>query len=202
MGFPLPGFAVAIRDDAGGALPDGAVGRVWVRGPSLMDGYLDDVAATVRALRDGWLDTGDLGFLDERGELFLVGRSKDVVIVRGKNHAPEEIEEAAAAVPGVRAGGVAAVGWLPEDAAEEELLLLVERARDGARDGAAALVAACRAAVLAAVGVEPARVALVASGSLPRTSSGKLRRGEALRRWLAGELPGAASPARRSPEAH
>lgn len=203
VGFPLRGFAVAVRDEAGDALPQGAIGRVWVRGPSLMDGYLGDEETTARTLRDGWLDTGDLGFLDERGELFLVGRSKDVVIVRGRNHDPEEIEQAAAAVPGVRAGGVAAVGWLPEDAAEEELLLLVERARDGARasgshiasgshlDSAAALVAACRAAVLARVGVEPGRVALLSSGALPRTSSGKLRRGEALRRWLAGELRGA-----------
>ena len=111
--------------------------------------------------------------------------------MRGRNHAPEEIEEAAAAVPGVRAGGVAAVGWLPEEAPEEELLLLVELGGGDPVDGVAALEAACRTAVLAAVGVEPARVAVVAAGSLPRTSSGKLRRREALRRWLAGELTGA-----------
>jgi acyl-CoA synthetase (AMP-forming)/AMP-acid ligase II len=190
VGMPLPGFAVAARDDAGRDLPAGRVGTIWVRGPSLMDGYLGDPAATAQVLRDGWLDTGDLGFLDARGELFLVGRAKDLVIVRGRNHAPEEIEEAAAAVAGVRPGGVAAVGWLPERAAEEELLLLVERARGDAVDGVAALARACRDAVRAAVGVEAGRVAVLAPGALPRTSSGKLRRAEALRRFLSGELAG------------
>jgi acyl-CoA synthetase (AMP-forming)/AMP-acid ligase II len=192
VGRPLPGFTVAIRDDEGRTLPAGRIGAVAVRGPSLMSGYLDDAAATSNALADGWLATGDLGFLDATGELFLVGRSKDVVIVRGRNHAPEEIEDAVAAVPGVRAGGVAAVGFLPETAAEEELLLLVERARGGEVDGVAALATACREAVLARVGIDAATVAVLPPGALPRTSSGKLRRGEALRRWLAGELPAAA----------
>ena len=190
VGLPLPGFSVAARDDAGRDLPAGRVGTIWVRGPSLMDGYLGDPAATAQALRDGWLDTGDLGLLDARGELFLVGRAKDLVIVRGRNHAPEEIEEAVAAVAGVRPGGVAAVGWLPERAAEEELLLLVERTRGDAVDGVAALARACRDAVRAAVGVEAGRVAVLAPGALPRTSSGKLRRAEALRRFLSGELAG------------
>ena len=188
VGLPLPGFAVTARDDDGRDLPPGRVGTIWVRGPSLMEGYLGDPAATARVLRDGWLDTGDLGFLDLHGELFLVGRQKDLVIVRGRNHAPEEIEETVAGVAGVRPGGVAAVGWLPERAAEEELLLFVERARGDAIDGVAALSLACRDAVRAAVGVEAGRVAVVAPGALPRTSSGKLRRAEALRRWLAGEL--------------
>jgi acyl-CoA synthetase (AMP-forming)/AMP-acid ligase II len=191
VGTPLPGFSVAARDDAGGDLPVGRVGTIWVRGPSLMDGYLGDPAATAEVLRAGWLDTGDLGFLDARGELFLVGRAKDLVIVRGRNHAPEEIEEAVAAVAGVRPGGVAAVGWLPERAAEEELLLLVEPVRGDAVDGVAALASACRDAVRAAVGVEAGRVAVLAPGTLPRTSSGKLRRAEALRRFLSGELAGA-----------
>ena len=190
VGLPLPGFAVAARDDDGRALPAGRVGAIWVRGPSLMEGYLGDPEATARTLRDGWLATGDLGFLDERGELFLVGREKDLVIVRGRNHTPEEIEEAVGGVAGVRPGGVAAVGWLPERAAEEELLLLVERARGDAVDGVAALTRACRDAVRARIGVEPGRVAVLPPGALPRTSSGKLRRAEALRRFLDGELAG------------
>jgi len=189
VGTALPGFTVAARDDEGREMPVGRVGTIWVRGPSLMEGYLGDAAATARVLRDGWLSTGDLGFLDARGELFLVGRTKDLVIVRGRNHAPEEIEEAVAGVEGVRPGGVAAVGWLPERADEEELLLLVERARGDVVDGVATLAAACRDAVRAAVGVEAGRVAVLDPGALPRTSSGKLRRGEALRRWMAGELP-------------
>lgn len=190
VGLPLPGFAVAVRDEDGADLATSRVGTVWVRGPSLMEGYLGDARATARALVGGWLDTGDLGFLDARGELFLVGRQKDLVIVRGRNHAPEEIEEAAARVAGVRAGGVAALGFLPERGDEEELLLLVERDRGDEVDGIGKLVRACRDAVRAAVGVEPARVTVLVPGTLPRTSSGKLRRSEALRRWLAGELAG------------
>ena len=83
------------------------------------------------------------------------------------------------------------MGFLPETAAEEQLLLLVERARGGEVDGVAALANACREAVLARVGIDAATVAVLPPGALPRTSSGKLRRGEALRRWLAGELPNA-----------
>jgi acyl-CoA synthetase (AMP-forming)/AMP-acid ligase II len=188
VGAPLPGFTVVVRDGDGNALPRGRVGRVTVRGPSLMDGYLGDEEGSARALAGGWLDTGDLGLLDAAGELFLVGRGKDLVIVRGRNHAPEEIEEAAAAVPGVRPGGVAAVGFVPDRAEGEELLLLVERARGDVVDGVAALVAACRDAVLSAVGIEATRIAVLAPGALPRTSSGKRRRGEALRRFPAGEL--------------
>jgi acyl-CoA synthetase (AMP-forming)/AMP-acid ligase II len=186
VGVPVPGFALALRDDSGHEVAVGRVGSVWMRGPSLMAGYLGDPGATARPLRDGWLDSGDLGFLRD-GELYLVGRRHDVVVMRGRNHAPEEIEEAAGRVAGVRAGGVAAVGWLPEEAAEEELLLLVERERTRV-DGVDALAAACRGAVLAATGLDAARVAVLEPGTLPRTSSGKLRRGEALRRWLAGEL--------------
>jgi acyl-CoA synthetase (AMP-forming)/AMP-acid ligase II len=156
-----------------------------------MSGYLGRPAETAAVLRDGWLATGDLGFL-RGGDLFLVGRAKDVVIVRGRNHAAEEIEAAAGAVAGLRPGGVAALGWLPESGEEEELLLLVEREPGGNGKGqpgaAEALAAACREAVLGALGLRAGRVAVLDAGALPRTSSGKLRRREALRRWLAGEL--------------
>ncbi|HEX6863871.1 MAG TPA: AMP-binding protein, partial [Thermoanaerobaculia bacterium] len=108
VGRPLPGFDLEIRDEAGRALPPGRVGRVWIQGPSLMDGYLNAPEATARALRDGWLDTGDLGFL-RGGELYLTGRAKDVIILRGRNYAPEEIERSLESVPGVRTGCAVAV---------------------------------------------------------------------------------------------
>jgi len=201
VGRPLPGFEVRVLPDPGdeddlppspagtARLPEGEVGRVWVRGPSLMEGYLGRPEATARVLRDGWLDTGDLGFL-HGGELFLTGRAKDVVILRGRNHAPEEIEHAVWEVPGVRRGCVVAASWLPEDAESEQLVLLVERDL-GAGDRAALpgeIAAGCARAVLAATGLSPDRVEVLEPGTLPRTSSGKLRRREALGRWLAGEL--------------
>jgi len=187
VGRPLPGFDLEIRDRVGWAVPDGHVGRVWVRGPSLMDGYLDRPEATARALRDGWLDTGDLGFLD-RGELFLTGRAKDVVILRGRNHSPSEIEHALDGVAGVRTGCAVAASWLPEDAEAETFFLFVEHDREAGAETLEALPHAVTEAVLSSTGLRPDVVEILPPGTLPRTSSGKLRRGETLRRHLAGEL--------------
>ncbi|HEY9421062.1 MAG TPA: fatty acyl-AMP ligase [Thermoanaerobaculia bacterium] len=187
VGRPLPGFRLRIVDEEGRDLPDGRVGRVWIQGPSLMDGYLGDPEATARALRDGWLDTGDLGFLHD-GELFLTGRAKDVVILRGRNHAPDEIEVAVEGVPGVRTGCVAAASWLPEGAEGEVLGLFVEVSRQATPAQREALPSGCREAVLGATGLAVDHVVLLEPGTIPRTSSGKLRRGETLRLYLAGEL--------------
>lgn len=196
LGPPVPGFRVEVRNPepgaAAGPARPGAVGRVWIRGPSLMDGYLGRPAATARALRDGWLDTGDLGFL-RGGELYLTGRAKDVVILRGRNFGPEEIEAAAAGAPGARPGGAVAVSRMPEDGHREELILLVEAARGASREVVRALPAAVRERIAAALDLPPDRVVLVPRGGLPRTSSGKLRRADTLRRWEAGEL-GEAAP--------
>jgi acyl-CoA synthetase (AMP-forming)/AMP-acid ligase II len=187
VGRPIPGFRLRIVDSTGRDLPEGRVGRVWASGPSLMDGYLDDPEATARALHDGWLDTGDLGFLED-GELYLTGRAKDVVILRGRNHSPEEIERAVEGVPGVRAGCAVAASWLPEGGEGELLALFVERRRGAAPEEVAALPEACGTAVLGATGLAVDRVVTLAPGTLPRTSSGKLRRSETLRLYLAGEL--------------
>jgi fatty-acyl-CoA synthase len=192
VGRPLPGFEVRVmaeeeRPTTSPALPTGRVGRVWVRGPSLMDGYLGRPADTARALVGGWLDTGDRGFLHQ-GELYLAGRAKDVVILRGRNHAPEEIEQAAWEVPGVRRGCVVAASDLPPGAEEEVLVVLVESSRPLPPVDRARLAAACARAVLAATGLAAGEVEVLAPGTLPRTSSGKLRRGEALTRHRAGDL--------------
>ncbi|HKI01815.1 MAG TPA: fatty acyl-AMP ligase [Thermoanaerobaculia bacterium] len=187
VGRPVPGFRLRIVDEAGNDLPEGRVGRVWAQGPSLMDGYLGDPEATARALRDGWLDTGDLGFLVE-GELYLAGRAKDVVILRGRNYAPDEIERAVEGVAGVRPGCVVAASWLPEDAPGEVLVLFVETLRQARPAEVEALPEACRKAVLGATGLAVDEVVPLKPGTLPRTSSGKLRRAETLRLHLAGEL--------------
>ncbi|MCG8456769.1 MAG: AMP-binding protein, partial [Holophagales bacterium] len=117
VGKPVPDTEIEIRPQGPaptlGASP---IGRVWVRGPSLMEGYLDRPEATAEALVDGWLDTGDLGFVHE-GELFLVGRAKDIVLVHGRNHSPEEIEHALDGLGGLRTGCAVALSYLPEGAA-------------------------------------------------------------------------------------
>ena len=187
VGFPLPGVSVEVRDEGRRPLPERREGRIWTRGPALMDGYFGLPELTADVLVDGWLDTGDLGFLLD-GELFVTGRAKDVVVVRGQNFSPEEIERTVWAVAGARRGCAVAVSRGSEGGGGEELLLFLERARDATETEIAALPEAAAAAVRAGIGLQPARVEILAPGTLPRTSSGKLRRGETLRRWEAGRL--------------
>jgi acyl-CoA synthetase (AMP-forming)/AMP-acid ligase II len=181
VGTPVPGVEVEVRGRRGAPLGEDRLGRIWVRGPSLFAGYVGDPTGTARALVDGWLDTGDLGFWSG-GQLHVHGRSKDLVIIRGANHAPEEFEEALAGLEGLRPGCAVALGRTAEDGGEA-LLLLAERLRGRSAGGDAALEEAIRHRVLARTGIAPAEVRLLEPGTLPRTSSGKLRRREALRRW-------------------
>jgi len=197
VGRPLPGFEIRIRDHDGVELEAGRIGRVWVRGPSVMQGYHDRPEATAQVLRDGWLDTGDLGFLD-KDELYLHGRARDLLIAHGRNHAPQEVEQCLDDVEGVRTGCSAAVGLLPEGADGEQLIVLVERRTDATREQVDTLSERARRRILERTGLVPAEVVVLAPGTLPRTSSGKIRRAEAGRRHLAGEL---APPARVGPVA-
>ncbi|MCP3100638.1 fatty acyl-AMP ligase [Myxococcus sp. K15C18031901] len=185
VGSPVAGFEVEVRDADGVVLPERRVGRVFARGPSLMAGYFGDAVATRRALTtDGWLETGDLGFLAD-GELYLTGRAKDVVIIRGANHAPQAFEDPLHGVDGVRTGCAVALGFVPEGETDEALLILAERSGP---EAAEAVEERIRAAVLEATGVRAHTVRLLEPGTLPRTSSGKLRRSEALRRYQTGAL--------------
>ena len=179
----MAGVSLEVRDGLGHALGEGRVGRIWARSASLMEGYFGQQEATASALQGGWLDTGDLGFL-HGGQLYLCGRAKDVVIIRGANHPPQAFEEALLGVPGVRTGCAVAVGFTPPEGQDEALLILLESSGD-AREG---LEERVRAAVVAATGIRPHAVEVLAPGTLPRTSSGKLRRQEALRRHLGGTL--------------
>jgi len=177
VGRPLRGFGVEIRDADCGLLPPNRVGRLWVRGPSLMDGYFDQRPSP---LQDDWLDTGDLGFLYE-GDLYLHGRAEDLVPLDGAQHSPHEIESAVDAVEGVRPGCSAAVGLRKDET--DKLVLFVEY-----RERRTELAEDCRQAVLAATGLDPDLVVLVPPGTLPRTSSGKIRRQELLSAWQQGSL--------------
>jgi len=188
VGAPVPGTDVEVRDSDGRELGERRVGRIFVRGPSVMEGYFGQPAATASVLSGGWLDTGDLGFVAE-GELYVCGREKNVIVIRGANHLPQEFEEALAGLESVRAGCAVALGFVPDGEEGEQLLVLAERARGaGPSAGDAPVVDAIRRAILARTGIRPHTVRLLAPGTIPRTSSGKLRRNEALRRFLAGEL--------------
>jgi acyl-CoA synthetase (AMP-forming)/AMP-acid ligase II len=186
VGRAVPGLEVVVRDAEGNALPDGHVGLVTVRGPSVTPGYFNDPELTRATIREGWLDTGDLGFF-HRGDLYVSGRVKDLLIIRGRNLAPQEVERLLDGVAGLRPGCQVAVSHPGEDGGGEGLVVLAERDRLRPRPDDA-LEAEIRQRLLVGLGLSPARVALLAPGTLPRTSSGKLRRGEALRLFLAGAL--------------
>jgi acyl-CoA synthetase (AMP-forming)/AMP-acid ligase II len=187
VGTPIDGFQVRVVDPDNRTLPTSRVGRLLIRGPSVMEGYYDRPDKTEEVLESGWLDTGDLGFL-YRDELYLTGRAKDVLILRGRSHSPTEVEAAVDHVEGVRTGCSVAVSWLPDEADGEEMLLLVEAKRGVTQDTYREIADRCRAAVRAATGLSADVVEVVCPGTLPRTSSGKLRRQEALRRYLCDEL--------------
>ena len=182
----LPGHELEVRDAQGARLPERRVGRVFVRGPSLMQGYFAQPEASAGVLSpDGWLDTGDLGFLAD-GEFVPTGRGKDMILMNGRNIWPQDLEwTAEAEVPGLRTGDVAA---FPAGGDGAGVVALVQtRTRDpAARER---LVSEVGALLRSHHGVE-AQVHLVGPGALPHTSSGKLRRSEARRLFVTGAFAG------------
>lgn len=187
----LPEHAIEIRDEDGQVRPDGQVGRIFASGPSLMREYFGDPAQTAACLSDGWLDTGDLGYICEgenAGQIVITGRAKDLMIVNGRNIWPQDLEWTVEnKVEHVREGGVAAFAVMPDDTGsklEEEILVVVEcRLRDlAAREE---LRDEIYSAVREAHGVE-ARIAFARNGELPSTSSGKLSRARARLMYLDG----------------
>jgi acyl-CoA synthetase (AMP-forming)/AMP-acid ligase II len=153
-----------------------------------MRGYDGLPDATAAVLRDGWLATGDLGFL-HAGCLYVCARAKDVIVLRGRNHAPQDVEQAVSEVEGVRTGCVVAVGVVPEGGQGEELFVFAERARG---DRSPDLEERVRSRVISRTGLMPAAVRVLPPGALPRTSSGKLRRAETRRLHQLGALRGPA----------
>lgn len=184
VGPPVPGAEVEVRCPEGQVLDEDRVGRIFTRSPSVMTGYFHNPGATAAALHDGWLDTGDLGFI-HGGQLYISGRAKDIIIIRGANHSPQEFEDCLSEMAGLRSGFAAvAAGFVPSGSNDEELLVLAERGVDAPADLPLRIVSA----ILDRTGIKPHTVALVERGELPRTTSGKLRRAEAVRRYLSGDL--------------
>ncbi len=187
-GRPLPGLELELRDDDGGPCAAGRVGRVFVRGPSVTPGYWGDPEGTAAA-RDaaGWLDTGDLGALVD-GELVVVGRRKDVLIVRGRNLPPTELEWAAQGVPGVRPGSAAAFSVPDAVQGTEVPVVVCEVAADTPAWTRGAIAAQVAEHVLARAGVRPRDVLLLDPGAVPKTTSGKVQRARARALYLEGGL--------------
>jgi acyl-CoA synthetase (AMP-forming)/AMP-acid ligase II len=185
-GRPIPEHRVRITDADGRDLPERTVGSVTVQGPSLMRGYFRNPEATRSAIRDGWLYTGDLGFIDG-GELFITGRSKDVIIKGGRNYYPQDIEAAAGSIEGVRPGCVTAFS-VPNPAQGTEEVVVVAETRLRSSRSRGRLGQEIRKKVHQDVGCGLDRVLLVPPGTVSKTSSGKLQRSLSRQRYLSGKL--------------
>ncbi len=184
-GKAVPGLTIEARNDAGQVLPDRKIGRIFVRGLGIMAGYFRDPESTAAALSpDGWLDTGDMGYLVQ-GSIFIVGRAKDMIIINGKNHWPQDIEWAIEQLPGFKAGDIAAFAITTPSGEEAPAVLVQCRTSDPSERSH--LRETIRNKVRAITGMSCV-VELVPPRTLPRTSSGKLSRSRARSQYLSGEI--------------
>lgn len=191
-GRPLRGVEVRIVARDGREAAERVEGQLWFRGASSTSGYYRNPDATKKLMRgDGWLDSGDLAYRVD-GELYVTGRVKDVIIKAGRNLYPQEVEDVTARVAGVRAGCVVAFG-APDEKGGTERFVVAAEVRKGT--DAQRTAGEIRRAVRDAVGVPPDRVELLPPGSIPKTSSGKLRRSETRRLFLDGKLGKKIAPA-------
>jgi len=184
-GKPVIGMEVEIRDSSGAVLPESSIGKLYCRGSSVMHGYFRDEESTAACLSgDGWLDTGDMGYISG-GYIFIVGRAKDMIIINGRNHWPQDIEWAVEQLPGFKSGDIAAFAITGPLGEETPAVLVHCRVSDPAERGR--LRDDIRERVRAITGIS-AVVELVPPRSLPRTSSGKLSRTKARNLYLSGEI--------------
>jgi fatty-acyl-CoA synthase len=184
-GVPLPEYDLELRNEDGEVVGERSVGQIYVRGPSVMSGYFMDPEGTRNVLDEhGWLDTGDMGYMIGES-LFIVGRAKDLIILNGRNHWPQDIEWTVEQIEGLRSGDSAAIS-VPGRGNEEVAMILVQP-RVSEPEERRRLVDEIKRRVQKEVGIA-CRVALVKPRSLPRTSSGKLSRVKARANYMSGLL--------------
>src|SRR5580693_7339895 len=201
-GKPVPLHEVRIVDATGKEVGDRTEGFLWFRGPSATSGYYQNGAATEKLLPLGpasgdgeyaWVNSGDRAYRAD-GEIYVTGRVKDIIIKGGRNLYPHEVEELAARAEGIRKGCIVAFG-LKDEASGTEKLIVVAESRERDKPRRAAIAAAVTEQVSEGLGLPPDRVELIPPGSIPKTSSGKLRREETKQLYLQGTLTRSKAPA-------
>jgi len=194
-GTSLPEHEIRIVDPQGREVPDRTEGYLWFRGPSATSGYYQNSTATEKLLPQGpaapseefaWIDSGDRAYRAD-GEIYVTGRVKDIIIKGGRNLYPHEVEELAARVDGIRKGCIVAIGLKDEGSGTEKLIVVAE-VRDRDPKKFATISAAVTDQISRGLGLPPDRVELVPAGSIPKTSSGKLRREETRQLFVKGSL--------------
>ncbi|MBB5710666.1 fatty acyl-AMP ligase [Sphingomonas xinjiangensis] len=183
-GKPVKDMEVEIREEDGTPLPEKAIGKVWCRGPSVMTGYFRDPDSTEACMKNGWLDTGDMGYISE-GYVYIVGRAKDMIIVNGRNHWPQDIEWAVEQLPGFKQGDIAAFAITTPGGEETPAVLVQCRTSD--EKERVRLRDEIRERVRSVTGMNCV-IELVPPRTLPRTSSGKLSRAKARNLYLNGDI--------------
>jgi fatty-acyl-CoA synthase len=168
-GRTFPDHEVRILDEKGETLPEGRVGEIVFKGPSVTPGYFQNPLASYQVLKGGWLHTGDLGFI-LNGDLYISGRQKDLVIINGRNYPPQAIEWVVEEIAGVRKGSV--VAFSIDGDSTEKLVVIAETIMTNNAE----LNQAITEQVRSALGLVVDQVVLVGRGSIPKTSSGKLQR--------------------------
>lgn len=186
VGYPIVGQEIRIADTRGRTLSERSVGEILVKGASLTQGYYRNAEATQQAIKDGWLHTGDLGFILE-GRLFVSGRIKEMIIKRGQNIYPYDVERIAATTDGVRLGSSVAFAVENHDAGTEDLVLVCETILTDL-EKIAAMEKEIGNKILSTLGIRPDRIIIVTKGTVPKTTSGKLQRIKTKRMYLTGTL--------------
>ena len=183
-GKPVRDMAVEVRAEDGSLMSERSIGKIWASGPSIMHSYFRDEVSTTACMKHGWLDTGDMGYMSE-GYVFVVGRAKDMIIINGRNHWPQDIEWAVEQLPGFKSGDIAAFAITTAGGEESPAVLVQCRTTDPVER--TRLRDTIRDKVRAITGMN-CIVELVPPRTLPRTSSGKLSRAKARNLYLSGEI--------------
>lgn len=179
-GKALPGHDIEIRNELGVVMPERQVGQIYISGPSLMNGYFRDAASQEEIQSTGWMDTGDLGYMLD-GYLYVTGRKKDLIIIRGRNIWPQDIEYVAESEPEIRSGD--SIAFVNEEHDEGAKIILQVQCRVTSEERREQIVHSLTARIQSEFGVA-VDIVLLPPHSIPRTSSGKPARAEAKKRYL------------------
>ncbi|MRN56074.1 amino acid adenylation domain-containing protein [Paenibacillus sp. LC-T2] len=187
VGGPIPTVSIRIADNLNHVLRENQIGRLQVKGPTIMDGYYRNPEANEEAfVGEGWFNTGDLAFLHQ-GVLCITGREKDVIIINGANYHNYEIEAVVEEIPGVEVTFSAAYGIFDPESGSDRLAIFFVSS-EGSLEEQMPVVQAIRQTIVRRIGIQPQVILPVGKSVFPKTNSGKIQRAELGKRYLSGEF--------------